>query len=449
MADETRKLAEFIVDMGKRQVSDDLRDRMRSLTLDNVASGYLGSRQSCFQIASRVISSLGGSGDSRVFGSDKDFDVSRATLLNGIAIGAFECDHTTFGAHAGGSVFPAALALGASLDVSGELLMRALLCGYEVNARVAAAQTNLAEQVRGFHNPGISGPFAAAAACCVLLDLPVDQVLCALGIAGSHSAGLIEYVWTGAMTKRIHEGRATQLGLESALLAQAGFTGPPTIFEGEYGFLHAFSPEPLVAKLVSGLGSEWILEDTRVKPFPGHGTAQPFAPVLDAWRSKGVDPRRIEAVHITTSEQGTEPRFQQPSPDSVLGAQYSMPFMTAVVLARGTEGLIELNESVVDDALLQDLASKVTISEDERFRGNVIVAGGEIVIRIAGETELLTAPGIAKLSLPELRSLCGEKLERYAQGVVEASAVERLIASVSALETVQSVAGLSEQIFTR
>jgi 2-methylcitrate dehydratase PrpD len=449
MANETRQLAEFIVEMRDRELPEDLRDRMRSLTLDNLAAGYLGSRQSCFQISTNVVSALGGRGDSRVFGLTGDFDLSRAALLNGIAIGAFECDHTTFGAHAGGAVFPAALALGASLHVSGELFIRALICGYEVNARVAAAQTNLAEQIRGFHNPGISGTFASAAACAVLLDLPVDQVLSALGIAGSHSAGLIEYVWTGAMTKRLHEGRATQLGLESALLARAGFTGPPTIFEGEYGYLHAFSPEPIAAKLVDGLGSGWVFEETRVKPFPGHGTAQPFAPVLDAWRSKGVDPRRIDAIHITTSEQGTEARFQEVAPDSVLGAQYSVPFMTAVAIARGTDGLIELNEGVIDDDLLRELASKVTISAEEHYKGNVIAAGGEIAIDIDGEREILTAPGIAKLSLPELRVLCEQKLERYARDVVEASAVSRSTVSIGKLESVTDLAEIGEEIFPR
>jgi 2-methylcitrate dehydratase PrpD len=45
-----------------------------------------------------------------------------------------------------------------------------------------------------------------------------------MGIAGSSSAGLLEFAWSGGDTKRLHLGRASQLGLESALLARQGVT---------------------------------------------------------------------------------------------------------------------------------------------------------------------------------------------------------------------------------
>lgn len=447
MAHETRQLAEFILDLRAGVIPERVRSRMRCLVLDNIASGVLGSRQSCHKIATTVVTGLGGAGNSPIFGPYSSVDISRAALLNGVAIGAFECDHTTFGAHAGGAVFPAALALAASLNSSGEDLMRALVVGYEVNSRVAAAQTNLAEQVRGFHNPGISGTFGSAAACALLLGLPLEETLAALGIAGSSSAGLVEYVWTGAMTKRLHEGRAAQLGLESALLAERGFTGPPTVLEGEYGYLNAFSPEPLISKLVDGLGDEWVLEDTRVKPFPGHGTAQPFAPVLDIWRQGGPEATQIEKIHLRTSEQGTEDRFHEVAPTSLLGAQYSMPFMTAVAIVAGTDGLIELDEHAMDDELLRALASKVSVIADARFRGNVISAGGEIEITVHGKTERLLAPGLPKHALPDLWSLCLGKLERYAQAVPHNSMVGQIGHAVSELERLENINELTDLIF--
>ena len=449
MADETRQLAEFILDLRVREIPDDVRARMRCLILDNVAAGYLGSRQPCHKIAAEVVTGLGGSGTSPVFGLYEPLDVSRAALLNGVAIGAFECDHTTLGAHAGGAVFPAALALAHSLGSSGEDFMRSLVAGYEVNSRVASAQTNLAEQMRGFHNPGISGTFGSAAACALLLGLAFDETLAALGIAGSSSAGLVEYVWTGAMTKRLHEGRAAQLGLESALLARAGFSGPPTVLEGEYGYLNAFSPAPIVSELVDGLGDRWVLEDTRVKPFPGHGTAQPFAPVLDVWRQRGTDPVSIEKILLRTSEQGTEKRFHDPSPSSLLGAQYSMPFMTAVAIAHGTDGLIELDEKAMSDDLVRTLARKVSISSDPRFHGNVISAGGEIEITVNAERELLVAPGLPKHPLAELWSLCQGKLERYSRGIASDEIVERLTSAIVEVERLGHMDALTGLIFAR
>src|SRR5205814_1236680 len=81
------------------------------------------------------------------------------------------------------------------------------------------------ETVRGFHNPGTQGPFGAAAAVGKLYALDEERLTSAMGIAGSSSAGLLEFAWSGGDTKRLHLGRAAQLGLESALLARHGVLG--------------------------------------------------------------------------------------------------------------------------------------------------------------------------------------------------------------------------------
>ena len=59
-----------------------------------------------------------------------------------------------------------------------------------------------------------------------------ERLTSAMGIAGSSSAGLLEFAWSGGDTKRLHLGRASQLGLESALLARHGVRGPATVLEG-------------------------------------------------------------------------------------------------------------------------------------------------------------------------------------------------------------------------
>ena len=58
-----------------------------------------------------------------------------------------------------------------------------------------------------------------------------------LAIAGSHAGGTMEYDQSGGEVKRMHNGMACCGGLRSAMLAQMGLTGPPTIFEGERGIL--------------------------------------------------------------------------------------------------------------------------------------------------------------------------------------------------------------------
>src|SRR5438094_515369 len=81
-----------------------------------------------------------------------------------------------------------------------------------------------------------------------------------LGIAGSSSAGLVEFAWSGGGTKRLHLGRARQLGLESALLAREGVRGPATVLEGRSGYFNAFSTPPRMERLLEGLGVDWAIE---------------------------------------------------------------------------------------------------------------------------------------------------------------------------------------------
>src|SRR5262249_61148176 len=148
-------------------------------------------------------------------------------------LGAFEGGAPP-GARARGTVRPAALAVCERLRLGGGELLPALAVGFEVSARIARTAVGL-EAVRGFHNPGTQGPFGAAAAVGKLYGFDAERLTDALGIAGSSSAGLLEFAWSGGDTKRPHLGRAAQLGLEAAPPAPAGARRPPTGLEGRPG----------------------------------------------------------------------------------------------------------------------------------------------------------------------------------------------------------------------
>jgi len=79
-------------------------------------------------------------------------------------------------------------------------------------------------------------------------------------IAGSSSGGLLEFAWSGGDTKRWHLGRASQMGLESALLARQGVHGPATVLEGRYSYFNASSTPPRMERLLEGLGAEWAVD---------------------------------------------------------------------------------------------------------------------------------------------------------------------------------------------
>src|SRR5205085_631037 len=100
-------------------------------------------------------------------------------------------------------------------------------------------------------------PPAAAVACGHLLGLDADKMANAIGLAGSLAGGLLEFArGDGGMVKRLHLGRASEAGVLAASLAAAGFTGPRTVLEGEFGFLRVFCTEFEQAALTRNLGHE-------------------------------------------------------------------------------------------------------------------------------------------------------------------------------------------------
>jgi 2-methylcitrate dehydratase PrpD len=446
----TRALARFAATTRHAAIPPGVTSRIPWLVLDNIAVGALGCKQPWYHIVSDVMAPLSGAPTAHVFGQSQPLDMARAALLNGVAIGGFEAGHGSWGAQPSGAVFPAALALGEQLKVSGGSLAAALAIGYEVNARIAQAQTNLAETERGFHNPSISGVFGAAAACGSLLGLDEDTLASALGLAGSHAGGLSEFVVDGAMTKRIHLGRAAQMGLESALLAAAGFTGPASVLEGRYGFLRAVSPDPKVSRLSEGLGEDWVISDMFVKSQPVHGVSLALVEGVDSWRSsKAGDTHHLTAqisrIQLHVASDAAEPRHNNPAPTTVTAAQYSVPFSVAVSLVRGTRGLIDLDESTLNDPEILRLSSVTRASHDERLRGRSQRVGGRIELEYdGGRRETVEARGLDTLTESTLRKQSLSNLARYSGGVYSGARCSRLIALSEDLWNIDDVSRLAE-----
>src|SRR5947199_370243 len=154
-----------------------------------------------------------------------------------------------------------------------------------------------------------------------------EHLTSALGIAGSSSAGLLEFAWSGGDTKRLHLGRASQLGLESALLAREGVRGPETVLEGRSGYFNAFSTSPRIEKLLEGLGTDWAIEPPCLKSYATHVTHQAVVDAIQRFKSEHpLDPGTITRVAIRGAPRIMEERHSARAPHDVLGGQYSLPF---------------------------------------------------------------------------------------------------------------------------
>lgn len=445
----TRELADFVADTTFEALPDRVVERVKVHTLDAFAAGFAGARWPWAQMVVSLATDQGGTAEASAFGQSRQWNLSQAALLNGVMISGFEADHSGHHSHTGATVTPAALAVAEREHASGTALLTAIALASEVGCRIGVAQTRAVEDERGFHNPSVNGPYSASAAAGRLLGLDGETQSRAFGIAGSHSAGLIEFAWTGAMTKRLHLGRASQYGLESALLAYKGFTGPTTVIEGKYGLFNAFSPSPKPERALAGLGEKWLLEETLIKPYAAHGVTQAvIAATVNLKREHKIDPETISRVTVeSTDHRVVLPRFLEPAPTNHLGAQCSLPFTTAVALFRDLADPMEYDASVLDDARIRDLATRVTFSHRPYPDGQKLVegTGGHLELTVVADGETLTAetgPHIGSIPNPASFEDVEDKFHRFSRHLLDDRAATRIVDQIRRLEELDDVSEL-------
>jgi 2-methylcitrate dehydratase PrpD len=434
---ETSKIAEFVHATKYEDLPAELAASFKIFVLDTFAAALIGSLLPWAKTVLELVHELGGSPEATVINQSWKTDISRAALANGTMIGSFECEPLT-GSHAAGTVFPAVFSVCEREHMEGKSFLTALILGAEVSARIGRTAVGL-ETERGFHNPGTQGPLAASVAVGKLFGLDRDQLVSALGIAGSSSAGLLEFAWDGANTKRIHLGRASQLGLESALLARKGFSGPSKILEGRYGYYNAFSLPPNMEKLLDGIGQRWAVQPLSLKSYPTHVTHQAVVQAIQLFkRERELDPGKITRVAIKGDKHIMEQRHAVRDSKSLMGAQYSLPFATAVAVTRDLSNPLNYDEATVLNPQVRDLASRIELIPEEGLHHP------QVTIELGGEVHTLAAePAKGSAKNPFSWDDVCDKFRRYAGQVIPEQQVSALIKAVEGINDCKDIGDIA------
>src|SRR5262245_52382882 len=183
-----------------------------------------------------VAAAIAQSNEASIIGGEK-LSLAGATLLNGYLITAVTmCDaHRPTMCHITPEVVPPALAIGERDVASGRDLLVAIAAGSEVMTRIGNALDYAAFRARGFHAPGVLGPFGAAAAVGRLRGFDAETMARAFALAGSQAAGT--YAAWGTPTVKFHQCRGAVSGLFAALLAEQKFVATSEFLTAEDGGL--------------------------------------------------------------------------------------------------------------------------------------------------------------------------------------------------------------------
>jgi len=366
MAHETVQLAEYAAALRYEDLPAEVVACAKECIIDTVAACICGSGLPWSRIVIEYAERTGPGGRSRILGRGSTLQAPSAALANGALAHAFELDALTrpgAGAHPGATVLPPALAIAQQpgVDATGRALIAAFVAGNEVMIRIGRA-TGHTNEARGFHAPGTTGPFGAAVACGHLLGLDAGRMANALGIAGSLAGGLLEFAkGDGGMVKRLHLGRASEAGILAASLAAAGFTGPRTVIEGEFGFLRVFCTEFDETHLTRGLGRDYVTLSMVLKRYPVHATAHAAVrAVRDLQGEHGFTGGDVEGITVTGNRRMIE-RHAIAEPSDLMLAQYSIPFCVALALHREARDPESYDESALADPEIRALTRRVRL----------------------------------------------------------------------------------------
>jgi 2-methylcitrate dehydratase PrpD len=359
-------LAAFAGSATLTTLSDAARERARWIIADCIPVIAAGMQQPEMKALVAKQLANAATGAAWVIGAGRRASAFDAALLNGTAGTWLELDEGNLFAkgHPGIQVVPAAIALAQEMNVSGAELLLAVALGYELSSRVSRASN-----VRlSIHPHGTYGVMGAAIAAGKLKGFDAAQMLelinCAstMGMATSRQTLL-----DGATVRNIFTGHSGHMGLMAARLVECGFTGEIDSVSAVYGKVLSDTFDP--AKVVAGLGTEWLIAQSYFKLHPigryGHSAVDALEELLakvPGGRLEGGQIERIEVRAYMLAAMLAEKRVV-----SSFGARFSVPFALASILYHGRSGLKSFDDDAVANPQVQALAQKVDLQEDPAF----------------------------------------------------------------------------------
>ncbi len=420
----------------------------KTFILDTIGVGISGATADGAQHLLDAAKGWGLAPDAQVWGRRDRVPAPTAALLNGFQVHCqeFDCVHEAAVLHPLATAQPAAIAYAERQGgITGRELLTAVATGVDVSTTLGMASR---EKLR-FFRPATAGGFGAVAAVGRLAGLDVAMLARAFGIQYAQTSGTMQPHVEGNVVLPMQVGFNARAAVQSCDLARQGLAGPLDTFEGPFGFMPLFEGSWDLGPGLETLGRDWQISHVSHKPFPagraGHGgieglmlmRAEPWFD-LDAVASiKVVGPPLI--VRLCA-----RPDLPRPTGNY---ARLCMAFIGAKILQHGSIDLARYRDAELTDPVTHELARLFSMEVDDNPDPNALTPQ-ELVVTMKDGAEhrwhcasMLASPErrlTREQHLAKFRDCC-----RYAADPLVPERIERLIAMVDALDTVEDVRDLT------
>ncbi len=367
----TKELASYVVETSFEDFSKRAVDKAKTLILDSIGCMIGGCKTRLGQAILTPIRSMGGSEEATLVGGGQRVPTIQASFVNGTTANALDYDDTLARiGHPGATIISAALAVGEWKRASGKDLLNAVLLGYDISNRIARAIQPTPERYKKVWGVGTAQTFGAVVAAGKLLDLNLDQMLNAFGVAGATAPLPNTQKWGWDLEERpIHwvkepTGWPSWTGVTAAILAANGFIGNRYILDGSNGFwIMAGSDRCDFEIMTKDLGSAYEVNNIVIKPYPScrlqHGALDC---VYDLKQEHNLKPENVKDVLIYSNS--LLKRHEIYGPIDMVDAQFCIPYVVTMILFGYTPGPEWYTEENLKSEEILSLSRKVKVEID-------------------------------------------------------------------------------------
>ena len=448
------QLAQWVSEVQYEDLPSDVIESTKLRILDVIGLAFAGAETAFGRSTIAAGKTLSPAGPSRIFGAGDAVAAPTAAFTNAALSQALEYDdtHNESIVHMSSPAVAAALALAGLRSVTGRELILSIAVANEISCRVGSVSSGQFHR-RGFHPTGLFAPFGIAAGIGKILSLDAQRLAWAEGTAGSCAAGLLECWVDGTQTKFLHSGFAAQSGLTAALLADAGVSGPPKVFEGRFGLFASHLQDAAVQKnfgrISDGLGTHWESRNSSFKPFPTAHVLHPYVSAILRLRAQGVRADDVVRIECPVAEFNVsivcEPVAEKCAPATQAHCRVCLQYTMAEALYAGSLGKNAYRDAMRLNPEVLALARKVEYSVDPAFPGPGRFKGAVRVTlkdgRVLDEIEEYNRGSAENpMSDAELRA----KFDDNAGGFLNAAQRDRLAQEIARTESLRDVTTLVE-----
>jgi len=353
----TQILAGRAAEIARSPVPGEVLQIARRALIDTLGVALAGSNMPVVQRLKQAVMS---EGKASLLGDALRVNALDAARINGCAAHALDFDDNCYAGFVHGSavIIPAALAVAQQRDSDGTSLLRAIIAGSECQYRLGDALGQPLYQ-RGWWTTGVLGVVGAAVAAAHVLRLDTAQTAHAIALAlvatgGSKSA-------FGSDAKAVMAGLAAERGIQAALMAQAGITGPLDTLEHPYGLPTLMNDGQWQPEQLTATGWRLLQPGLDIKRIPvclsSHAAVDAVVTLV---KQHAIAADDIEQIHCDVP-QIVVANLIYAVPITPQQAQFSLPYAIAATLFYGELTLNQLTTASLEPMALHALMAKVSV----------------------------------------------------------------------------------------